>query len=1564
LSYFNFETNEDNKSVSSSNNKYFNFDTEKKKAANVKTKKSTPKQTPSSKTVQKATEKPSLGEAALPKGGSISQYNPSFADKLKNLFIPRRNLAGTLELPAVNELAESDFVQSLASSAAGQSEYANSIIGSAGNAFVDKVMGKSYEKAMERGELPYGIPKKPEKYIPKTTGGKIASFGGSFVGDAPLMPINLASNLLKAKTALNPIVREGITQGLTGGAIGTAQGLVNGESSSDVAKRAGAGLVLGGVLGSAATGLPKGIKALADNRIAKQADTLIPKLEINPLQDVQNAYKTPSLRDVRQQELEKLFGNTPVTERAGVQPSSPTEYFGNTANQADFENLFGSPIKKYSFKSKTQQMYEDLFNGKPVPENPGEYFGKISQADLEKIWGKPLKRYSITPRKELEYNTIFSGDDVFFSPQREAAKGNATPEMRFGESPTQSDYENLFGGPVNTYRRSNDVQNAIAEVEAQLDNMVNDIAASLRQADNVASGEKNILQQVRNMGGVAPSRTGALNAEYNEFVPIWLRNSNGRPLDEVADELGLTASQLMDEIRNPVNRVGGNKNYLNEAYLYAANQPEYQALEQTLRTLRESAPQTKSLDYKPKLRSREINKVEPITNSTPPLIQPLAKKVDTSSVKLEPRDLSRTRMGKARPLELRPREISATSVDNVNLGKTVKPGQEFIPRTSEGLQPEPRIWTNREGLPISELPRIEPLPKQEVKTLPTPEIPKQAEPFTGELPEPKNEVIIGKTKESFNFKDAFNKFYRRFVNTKQPTFDAGKTLNSDIGILASNTANVNNVVEYNLVKAMVDKEGNVVGKSLKEVAEKIPKGKEKDFWTYQSHLDNIDRARESKPLFFYEIAEGGTKKKIPYTSEMSAKMAAQIEKANPEFKAINDEITKWIDDLMQTWGVKEGTVNKELYQSLRETYKAYSPKNRELSELEKAIPDGVSQRFVDQKTPLKKAKGSDLNISDPLENIINLANRVIRTAKYNEVGQSLLKSVRENPAKAKQLAEIVPTKQGMTSTMDNIVTVLEDGKPIYLRINDKALLDSLKGLPKRINDIPYVTALSNVVKDTITGKNPLFGVANAFRDIPTSYVYGSESNPLKYVRNLTGAGKDILTNSSNYQKYQAVGGGGANFFNSKDTSTPAAELLRGNTGGIKGVAQSALDGLSWFNNAIETAPRLAEFNKILRETGDVNKALFGGSDVTVNFSRHGDVIKFFDKAGTLYGNAAVQGIDKFFRMHKDPKTALQTLAKAGVTITAPTVGFYMINRDNPNYQALDNRTKDTSYLIPNMTDLDRNGNAKTFIKIPKSREIGVLYGALFERLARMAEGQEDSFKGFSKSVATDFAPSSPIENNLLTPLLINVPRNKDFANRPIIPQSVESLGYSPYLQYDDRTTEPAKWFANLIKDVPMPEQVKKTIGSPKVIDYLVKSYTGIIGQVGIPLTTKGQNALSPVTRKFTSDPIFSNQATTDFYDKLDELKTKAADRNRLENIPSKDITPQEDIKNSMQGVGSAMSRGFKKASQIQASSSPNKEDEIKAIRKQILELAMQANKAKTSREMQLVEDRANKVFKK
>jgi len=774
------------------------------------------------------------------------------------------------------------------------------------------------------------------------------------------------------------------------------------------------------------------------------------------------------------------------------------------------------------------------------------------------------------------------------------------------------------------------------------------------------------------------------------------------------------------------------------------------------------------------------------------------------------------------------------------------------------------------------------------------------------LPDPK--IVSSRKADKTTLGQKFNKFYTATVDKNKSISDFSKVAKDKTYTLATNSANQKNIADYIMTDNMVNKQGEVIGKSLKAVLKDIPKEADSEFMNYALEKHNIARAGEGKPIFPNR------------TSEQSASKVAEIEKLHPEWKAKTKEVTKWIDDFMNEWGVKAGTLDENLSKINRKTYPDYIPTNRDFSTLEQAGQGfgGSGKGFVNQTTPIKRATGSARNIIDPRENIANMVVRTIKTAKNNEVGQNLVDSIRSNPTTLGKYAEIVGEPKGNVS---NIVRVLEKGKPVYVKINDLGLLKAMENLNK--TDVGNVEAVAkkatNIFKQLITQKNPVFALRNIARDVPTAYVNGSVANPLKFGMNLLKAGKEVATNSKGFQQYKALGGGGANFFDSGNASKSIKELVGNDNFLLKGL-KAIPKGIEKFNNLTESAPRFSEFKTVLKKTGSVEKAMFAANDITTNFSRGGDLAKHADSY-VPYLNAGLQGLDKTVRQFKNKP--IGTLLKGAVGITVPTLIFNNMNKDNENYQNLDNRTKDNYFLIPR-----KDG---TFIKIPKSRELGVLFASLAERTLRAANGEKNPFKDYMGTVATNFAPADPISNNILAPLAYNIPSNKDFANRPIVPLSMVMDGRSPRYQYDEKTSVLAKKLGEIANL------------SPKKIDYVIKSYTGVIGQMGLPALTPTpdksplQNALKPITSQFVADSSYSNSAVNDFYNNMDKLKQIAADKNIGENIPSKTITNEEALRNQFTKASKEMTDINKK---IKATSN---EEYIKYYKQQIIEIAKKNN---------------------
>jgi len=306
-------------------------------------------------------------------------------------------------------------------------------------------------------------------------------------------------------------------------------------------------------------------------------------------------------------------------------------------------------------------------------------------------------------------------------------------------------------------------------------------------------------------------------------------------------------------------------------------------------------------------------------------------------------------------------------------------------------------------------------------------------------------------------------------------------------------------------------------------------------------------------------------------------------------------------------------------------------------------------------------------------------------------------------------------------------------------------------------------------------------------------------------------------------------------------------------------ANRVFSGLEQITSAVETVPRYAEFKRALesKEFQDYDAKLeagVAGSEVTVDFSLRGSLGYNLDSF-IPYFNAAMQGLNKFVTSLTDNPTA--TIAKSIFAVTIPTVILFLINQDDDDWKAMSRITKDNYYLIPT----GKGSDGRTiFLKIAKPREWGVIYSDIIERgLQFFAQDDPKAYKAFKEAWLTNFMPSV---RPIFAPFY-DVAANSDFAGRPIVPAYMQNQ--SPESQYDETTSEFAKGIGASLKL------------SPKHIDYLVKSFSGFIGQMVIPAFSQGRGqgaltrTLEPSRRSFVGDPLYSNDALNDFYERKDIL---------------------------------------------------------------------------------------------
>lgn len=754
---------------------------------------------------------------------------------------------------------------------------------------------------------------------------------------------------------------------------------------------------------------------------------------------------------------------------------------------------------------------------------------------------------------------------------------------------------------------------------------------------------------------------------------------------------------------------------------------------------------------------------------------------------------------------------------------------------------------------------------------------------------------------------------------KKANKSGGSYESPDINEFTQLVRQAGGTVDTILEKGLYDSTGaKVSDQSFESIVKAVPKDLRSKYNDYLQNKHNISRMTledrfkndDGTPKYNNKPVNGKT-------ADESRQIVADYEKNYPEFKKWSDEKNKYWRDFGENWLVKSGMMTEEQFNNMWDMYPDYIPTYR-TDKNTKGV-GGVRGKRLNTPNAVGKATGSVKEIIPYEEGMAQKINQIVRAVRYNDLYKSIgdvaemfpdeaveMGIMRENDGDI-DLNSIITMDEDTLNTIKELengnysIDYYKNGEKNRLIINSNVfsairLLQNSSGLE---NDILKLTVnafktVQKPIKAAITGSNPVFALANMARDIQT-YAVNSTGNPITITSNWFKALAESFTGSEMLDEYKAMGGSQAGYFNSSEGMSKALKnnesfKEKGLGGKATYIAGTPLRGINALNENVEMATRFAEYKNNIKKYGNTpegrRKAALAAAEVTTNFSRSGPITKNFN-AGVLYLNAGVQGVDNFARHLKN--NPVRTILSAGLALTIPQLILNFWNRENPNYDALDQRTKDTYFLIPNVYDKDENGKAKTFIKLPKSQEYGTLFATLIDRIMSFAEtGDFDkSFDGFGNTVYSNLLPNSPINGNIFSPIETNLPNNKDFAGRNIVSPTFIYNNTPPKYQYTATTSGAAKAIANAAQGLPDAERLNY-LKSPQQVDYLLNSYTGIVGQELQNATSpknKGRTAeetarntlyntvVGPFENRFIANPEYSNRYTDELYDALDEAKS-------------------------------------------------------------------------------------------
>jgi len=667
---------------------------------------------------------------------------------------------------------------------------------------------------------------------------------------------------------------------------------------------------------------------------------------------------------------------------------------------------------------------------------------------------------------------------------------------------------------------------------------------------------------------------------------------------------------------------------------------------------------------------------------------------------------------------------------------------------------------------------------------------------------------------------------------------------------------------------------NYTGESLENILNEVRAPvKWRDFSTYLT-------ARRAFELAQRDIETG-------ITQDDALSSVGELNAKYPEFDALAKRVYKYQDSLL-VYANEMGLISGDLLGKLRQ-YGNYVPFYRVFNELESKGVFG--KKMANIASPIKRIKGSEREIINPLESIVKNTYVLISAADRNQVGIALANLVDQNPeladvfervktpmarvaqVSAKELGvDIEGLSEAEEEQMVDIfrpsffvsgdeVTVLIDGKKNYYRI-DADLRDALLALNREslgmIGKILGAPARWLRAGATLS---PDFMFRNPARDQMTAFAYSNYGfmPGIDFIRGIA----SMIGKGNDYQLFR-MSGAEHSMLVSMDRSylrKSFKEIVEGRD--FTEYVKHPLELFRIISELGEKATRLGEFKKGIQSGAVPLEAGYSARSVTLDFSQAGTTAQAINTLIAFF-NATIRGWGKMISSFKEHP--IRTSAKVFAGITLPSLLLWAVNHDDERWREIPQWQKDLFWIV---------FVGDTIYRIPKPFELGIIFGSVPERFLdwlvdKDPELMKDVAQTLIESGSPGFIPTAGL------PILEWMTNYSFFRGSKIVPASREAMPAE--LQYTAWTSEVSKKLGELLK---LP---------PAKIDNLIFAWTGGLGRYATDIMDgilKGTGvspdipepsatlADTPVIKAFVVRNPYGSAGETvnDFYDILEKYES-------------------------------------------------------------------------------------------
>ncbi len=716
-------------------------------------------------------------------------------------------------------------------------------------------------------------------------------------------------------------------------------------------------------------------------------------------------------------------------------------------------------------------------------------------------------------------------------------------------------------------------------------------------------------------------------------------------------------------------------------------------------------------------------------------------------------------------------------------------------------------------------------------------------------------------------------------------------------------------------------------KSLKDIMKPVTKGKEKSFFDYLYHVHNIDRMTLEERFETPNKAVFGD----TVTADVSRSKVKRYEKSNPEFKEWAKDIYAYNKYLRQML-VDGNVISQETANLWEKMYPHYVPIRRvDDSGLNVNVPLDTNKTGVN--APVKRATGGSGDIEPLFNTMAQRTEQTFRAIARNDFGIELKNTLgttigaEQNVAGVDEMIDTIEAQEDHllkpgTMHSNPTFTVFENGERVEFEITED-MFDALKPAGKILGyrNKP-VTTVSNWRRNLLTTWNPVFALyRNPVKDLQEVAI--NSQHPVKTYASIPKALWQMATDGKYATEYHQSGGKSNTYFDSRKNEFKAEDNIFKKTIGMP------IRAIETAGEFIEEIPRLAEYIASRQEGRSIERSMLDAARVTTNFAAGGDFTKFLNAHGFNFLNASMQGASQHVRNFREAtkQDGMKGFVKVVAKYTIAGLPGILLNNllwdDDEEYEELSDYVKQNYYVVAKTKD-------GKFIRIPKGRTSAVVQYGL-EQMQNLITGDDEAdFATFYELFMNNIAPSNPVENNILAPI-IQTAKNEAWYGGDLVPSRLQDLPAAE--QFDESTDSFSKWLG---------EKIDK---SPYKINYLLDQYSGGLGDVFLPMMTPEAesgndsfvgNLLAPWKKEITTDSVLNNKNPGDFYDLKDELEV-------ISN--GKDATEEDAMRSMyMDSVSWAMGDLYQQKREIQNSdlSDAEKYEAVRELQEQINELANNA----------------------